>query len=113
VQELQAMVSAPTIWRQDLFAQMSASAASDAQAIALASFNSGRRWREQFGREAPTGLVLEVEVAKGLPVLVADDERLGVLLDYPSRRAATNPSTQLVDYRQNANSYHNPHNDNR
>jgi hypothetical protein len=34
---------------------------------------------EQLGRRAPTGFVLEVEVAERLPVVVADDERLRML----------------------------------
>ena len=42
---------------------------------------------EQFGREAPTGLVLEVEIRQCLSILVADDEAgVVVLLDRPRRR---------------------------
>ncbi|MGB7745231.1 MAG: hypothetical protein WBL41_20840, partial [Terracidiphilus sp.] len=44
---------------------------------------------EQLGRRAPTGLVLEVEVAERLSILVAYYEaRIIVLLDGPGRREA-------------------------
>jgi len=74
------MVSAPTIWRQDLFTQMSDSAASEAQAVAPASFNSGGRRREQLGRRAPARLILEIEIAERLPGGVLHDEARIVML---------------------------------
>jgi hypothetical protein len=40
----------------------------------------------QVSRRAPTGLVLEVEVTERLPVGIADDEALCVLVDGPRRR---------------------------
>jgi len=55
----------------------------------LAKFAAMRRassLRERLRRRAPTGFVLEIEIAERLPVVVADDEA-GVL-DGPGRREA-------------------------
>ena len=37
---------------------------------------------EQLGRRASTGLVLKIEITERLPVRVADDETLRVLVDH-------------------------------
>jgi hypothetical protein len=41
--------------------------------------------REPLGDRTPAWLVVEVEIAERLPVGVADDEGLSVLLDGPER----------------------------
>jgi hypothetical protein len=43
---------------------------------------------EQVGRRASARLLLEVKIAERLPVLVADDEALWMLIDGPRRREA-------------------------
>ena len=60
----------------------------------LAAMRRASSLVRKLGRRAPTGLLLEIEIAERLPGRVADDEaRVVVLLDGPGwREAARHPS---------------------
>ena len=54
---------------------------------------------EQLGRRAPSGLVLEIEVAERLSILVTDDEAGVVLLfDRPGRREAAHMGVMIAPF---------------